>query len=702
MESEIIYYALGVVTSPFIGSLILTIFAFIHYAKTHGHEETEENNHEEHEEHGLKYTPLENFVSTIGILSIFASWVFMLLLAIKFFTTEHHGAFLTTSYDFFGFPVTQNIQVGLLVDALSVYMGLIVTTLALLIHMYAREYMHGDKGYPRFFATFNFFTGIMLSLVFSSSFFELFIFWELVGLSSYLLIGFWIFKPSAAHAAKKAFLYNKVGDVALLSGFLILYKLTGTLNFMELPDKIHNLTPLQTALISVLIFGGVIGKSAQFPLYTWLADAMEGPTPVSAILHSSTMVKAGVYMVARVFFLYWQAHEGEYNFAGDNWALAVVAWVAAITALLAGLQALVENEIKRILAYSTVSQISYMVLALGAGSKTAAMYHLLSHATFKALLFLTAGAVIHVVHTNNIWEMGNLRKKIPKTFTAMLIGAIGLSGFPGISGFWSKDAVLATVYYSDVPGNKILFTLGVVTAFITALYTTRFIIVVFFREPTPENIERVEHAHDGGFFLTIPPLIMAALVILESLTFIPTPIFKFEEWLMEWLEPGVHAHEVALTLPILSAIVVLLGIGTGIYLYYYNYNILASLNQNKVIIPIREFIAQRYYIDKVLYWIANVPAMIVSRLLQDIDIKIIDRTIIDTWIVKGSLGLAKISDVFDQGIIDGIVNGVWMIALTLGRAFRKLQTGIVSNYASIFAAALVIFLGYVNFLIFIK
>ena len=702
MASEILLFGKAVLFSPFIGAIIVSILAFLHYSREHKHD-TGSEKHKQHEEHGgIHYTKFENVVSTFGILSIFVSWFFMVLIAIKYLPGEEHEP-LTSQFGFFGFKEggTPDIPFGVLIDPLSVYMGLIVTTLALLIHIYAREYMHGDAGYARFFATFNFFTGVMLTLVFSTSFLELFIFWELVGLSSYLLIGFWFYKPTAAHAAKKAFLYNKIGDITLLAGFLMLYRYTRTLDFVELPAKMEALSDQQIAIIAVLIFGGVIGKSAQFPLYTWLADAMEGPTPVSAILHSSTMVKAGIYMVARVFFIYYEAKDGHNIFAGAEWALIVFAWIGAITALLAGLQALVENEIKRILAYSTVSQIGYMAIALGTGGKTAAMYHLLSHATFKALLFLTAGAVIHAVHTNNIWEMGGLRKKIPKTFWPMLIGATALAGFPGFSGFWSKDAVLLAAYESEVPGHLVVYYLGALTAFITALYSTRFIYVVFFRTPDPEHKEHVEKAHDGGFFLTTPSIILGALVIIESILFIP--VFNFEHWLSEILQPEIKPEAINYMVAGSSGIIVLLGIFVGLVLYHWKPELRTSLyNIAAFNWFANEFVAKRYRIDQVLYWIANVPVMWVAGILQSVDLKIIDRTIIDTWIVKGSLQLAKISDVFDQGFIDGIVNGVWQIFLYFGRQFRKFQTGLVSNYATIFAATLVLFLTYVNFLVLFK
>ena len=675
---------------PFISALILGLIAVF---------TTKPKKKDEDPVKSTSFLVQEKFVAVIGVGSIFISWVSIVITAFNAFSSHKvssEKAVLWT-YSFFGYGGTRvhDLEFGVFVDSLALFMGLIVATLALIIHWYATEYMRGDTGYARFFAKFNMFTGVMLSLVFSVSFLQAFIFWELVGLTSYLLIGFWYFKPSAAHAAKKAFLYNKIGDVSLLVGFIILYKYAGTLTYAQLPAAIAEIPSGSLALIGVLIFGGAVGKSAQFPLYTWLPDAMEGPTPVSAILHSSTMVKAGIYLIARSFFLYYNAHGGHFAFHEGSkiveLAPTVIAWIGVITAFLAAVQALIENDIKRILAYSTVSQIGYMAVGLGTGGLAPGMYHLLSHATFKATLFLTAGAVIHAVHSQNIWDMGGLANKIKYTFWPMVIAAAALAGLPPMSGFWSKDAVLLSAYSSDVPGHMAIFWLGTITAGITAFYSLRFILIVFFGEPRYDT-EHV-HPHDAGFPMSSALVILGVIIVTESLVFIPTPWFKFEDLLFEYLSPGVKPHEPEIMVMLASTLAVLIGLGLSYFVYKDGKPVELK---SGFLLGLYNFIANRYYIDKVLYWIANKPVMLVGDALKWVDYKIIDRIIIDTVFARGALYFAYISDYFDQGFIDLIVNLFADMAKSLGRWFRKIQSGVISNYATIMVGALTLFLISVN------
>jgi len=390
-----------------------------------------------------------------------------------------------------------HIQFGLRFDALSLLMLLIVTGVGSLIHIYSMQYMAGDPGYTRYFACMSLFTFSMLGIVVSNNFFQMFVFWELVGVSSYLLIGFWFKKPAAADAAKKAFLTNRLGDFGFFTGIVLVWAIAGTLNFDELSGKLHvnpELFDTAATVVGLLIFCGTVGKSAQFPLHVWLPDAMEGPTPVSALIHAATMVAAGVYMLCRVFFLFTIP------------ALHAISWIGGITALLAALIAVQQDDIKRILAYSTLSQLGYMVMAVGLGEPTTAMFHLATHAFFKALLFLAAGAVIHgMSKEQDIWKMGDLWDKIPLTFRVFLIGTLALCGLPPLSGFYSKDAILAAAYEH----NKALFAVGVLAAFLTTFYMFRLIFVVFFGKPKSE-LAKIRH-HPRKSRPIAYPLVLLAL-----------------------------------------------------------------------------------------------------------------------------------------------------------------------------------------------
>src|SRR5437016_14385880 len=328
------------------------------------------------------------------------------------------------------------VDFGLRLDPLSLLMLLIVTGVGGAIHIYSWGYMGEDRGFSRYFAGLSLFTFSMLGIVLANNFLMLFIFWELVGVSSYLLIGHWFERPSAADACKKAFLTNRLGDFGFLLGILMVWAMAGGLNFSLVEDQLKQTPALfgsMTTLVGLLIFCGAVGKSAQFPLHVWLPDAMEGPTPVSALIHAATMVAAGVYLVARTYPL----------FEAVPQALSVVAVIGGFTAIFAASMGLASNDIKRVLAYSTVSQLGYMMLALGAGSLGGGMFHLFTHAFFKALLFLAAGSFIHAVGTNDITEMGGLRRFMPRTYWTMAIGSLSLAGIPPFAGFWSKDDVLA-------------------------------------------------------------------------------------------------------------------------------------------------------------------------------------------------------------------------------------------------------------------
>ena len=392
-----------------------------------------------------------------------------------------------------------NVDFGLKLDTLSLMMLLIVTGVGGAIHIYSYGYMHEDRSQARFFAFMSLFTFSMLGIVLANNFLEMFVFWELVGVSSYLLIGFWFEKPSAGDAAKKAFITNRLGDFGFLAGILMVWGLLGSLNFAQLQSTLSANASLLggcATLAGLLIFCGTVGKSAQFPLHVWLADAMEGPTPVSALIHAATMVAAGVYMLCRTLFLF--NHE----------ALQVIAYIGGFTALLAALIAVQQNDIKRILAYSTLSQLGYMVMAVGLSGPTAAMFHLTTHAFFKALLFLGAGSVIHALHEEqDIWNMGALKQKMPITFWTFLIGTLALSGVPPFSGFYSKDSILAQAL---AQGNYLLFGVGVFVAALTTFYMFRLFFVAFLGNP---RTEKAKHAHESPLVMTLPLLALAVLAV---------------------------------------------------------------------------------------------------------------------------------------------------------------------------------------------
>src|SRR3989338_6372446 len=362
------------------------------------------------------------------------------------------------------------VDFGFLIDRLSILMLLVVTGVGSCIFFYSVGYMKGDESFPRYFASLSLFAFSMIGIVLANNFLMLFVFWELVAVSSYLLIGFWFEKPAAADAGNKAFIVNRVADFGFVIGILYVWMLSGrggerTFQFSQLsyliPDLLSkNLLSKETLTIAaLLVFCGVVGKSAQFPLYVWLPDAMEGPTPVSALIHAATMVAAGVYLLSRAFFLVSPVPE----------ALNVIAYIGGVTAILSAILALVQNDIKKILAYSTISQLGYMVMALGLGSSAIAMYHLTTHAFFKALLFLGAGAMIHSLHTQDIWEMGGLVKRMPVTAITFLIGTLALCGIYPLSGFFSKDEILALAYEN----NRQIYAIAIITAGLTAFYMSR-------------------------------------------------------------------------------------------------------------------------------------------------------------------------------------------------------------------------------------
>ncbi len=460
-----------------------------------------------------------------------------------------------------------SLRLGLLLDPLTAFMCVMVTFVSLLIFIFSTGYMKADANAKQFFCFLSLFAAAMLGLIIANSLLLLFVCWELVGLASYLLIGFWFHKPAAAAAAKKAFITTRIGDLGFLLGLLWLQDAQGTLLFYDGGHGIlesaalANLTHLlpcglaASTAIGLLIFCGAIGKSGQFPLHVWLPDAMEGPTPVSALIHAATMVAAGVFLIARVYPL----------MAADQLlanvpvhALTVVAFIGAITALMGALIAVAQNDIKRILAFSTVSQLGYMMLAIGVGSWVAAIFHLLTHAFFKALLFLGAGSVIHAAHhEQDIRRLGGLRPKMKVTFATFAIGMMALSGVPFLfSGFWSKEAILHAAHGWEV--SSLPFYAAVLGVVLTAFYMTRLVAEVFYGAPRSDE---ASHAHENSPAMTVPLVILAACSILFSLLAWPSP------WLQHQLDPSAHSESGDMSLVLPSIVLVALGLGAG-WAYY--------------------------------------------------------------------------------------------------------------------------------------
>jgi NADH-quinone oxidoreductase subunit L len=546
-----------------------------------------------------------------------------------------------------------NVDFGLKLDALSLMMMLIVTGVGGAIHIYSAGYMRGDPGFSRFFACLSLFTFSMLGIVLANNFVELFIFWELVGVSSYLLIGFWFEKPSAADAAKKAFITNRLGDFGFMLGILMVWAMFGSLNFDDIflgtlrGNYLSTLWPVTVA--GLLIFCGTVGKSAQFPLHVWLPDAMEGPTPVSALIHAATMVAAGVYMLCRVFFI----------FTPD--ALTVIAYIGGFTALLAALIAIQQNDIKRILAYSTLSQLGYMVMAVGLGGPTAAMFHLTTHAFFKALLFLAAGSVIIALHhEQDIWKMGGLRKKMPVTFWTFLVGTLALCGVPPFSGFYSKDAILGQALAAH---NYPLFALGAFVALLTTFYMFRLFFVAFLGEA---KVHEAGHAHESPGVMIWPLRVLAVMSIvggligvsgLYHLQFAGEPGEPATGLMQQIFEPFQQAP--------MAALLGIIAVAVGFFAAWTFYRNAKSDPLPAKLGELSKAMANRFYFDE-FYEATFIRA-------HDLIAAVMDW--IDRWIV--------------EGLCIGLVRGGTDLT---GRALRLAQTGNLQTYAFLFVLGVAVLL----------
>jgi NADH-quinone oxidoreductase subunit L len=548
------------------------------------------------------------------------------------------------------------VDFGLKLDPLSLMMMLIVTGVGGAIHIYSFGYMHADRGFSRFFTFMSLFTFSMLGIVLANNFIQIFIFWELVGVSSYLLIGFWFEKPSAADAAKKAFFANRLGDFGFLLGIFVVWNMFGSLSFEGIKPGLADFIARQSGpnivfiVMGLLIFCGAVGKSAQFPLHVWLPDAMEGPTPVSALIHAATMVAAGVYMLCRVFFL-----------LAYSDALPIIAWIGGFTALLAAAIAVQQNDIKRILAYSTLSQLGYMVMAVGLAGPTPAMFHLTTHAFFKALLFLGAGSVIHALHEEqDIWKMGGLKKKMPVTFWTFIIGTLALSGVPPFSGFYSKDSILAQAVEQK---NYPLFALGAGVAGLTTFYMFRLFFVAFLGEARNEKARR---AHESPTVMALP------LVLLAVFSAIGGAIGIWNNYCSQFV-PAKETLSIKQQLaePLHNLSPMLCGLGAvaiGLFAAFTLYKNAASDPLPARLGGLATAMKNRFYFDEI-YEATFIRA-------HDFIATVMDW--MDRWVVEG----------FGIGLIRGGTD-------ISGRALRLMQTGNLQTYAFLFALGVAVVLWFV-------
>ena len=540
------------------------------------------------------------------------------------------------------------IDFGLKLDALSMMMLLVVTGVGGAIHIYSFGYMDEDRSKSRFFAFMSLFTFSMLGIVLANNFVMMFIFWELVGVSSYLLIGFWFEKPSAGDAAKKAFITNRLGDFGFLAGILMVWGLLGSLNFSTLSANTATLGASAT-LAGLLIFCGAMGKSAQFPLHVWLPDAMEGPTPVSALIHAATMVAAGVYMLCRTLFLF------------NAESLHVISYIGGFTALLAALMAVQQNDIKRIIAYSTLSQLGYMVMTVGLNGPTPAMFHLTTHAFFKALLFLAAGSVIiGMHHEQDIWQMGNLRKKMPITFLTFTIGTLALCGVPPFSGFYSKDAILAQCLEQH---NYILFGVGVFVAALTTFYTFRLFFVVFFGK---EKSKAASHAHESPLVMTLPLVILAVFSFAGGFIGITNNYGSQLAHEHEMLSVWQQALE-----PLSNKLAMFCGLGAVVI----GFLLAKSLYGNATSDPL--------------------PAKL-GGLATAMKNKFYFDELYEATFIRAHDFLAAVADWIDRWILEGAIIGAIRGGTDLsGRALRLAQTGNLQTYAFLFVLGVALLLYFV-------
>jgi len=603
----------------------------------------------------------ETVAATISVLAILVGFVLAVIVMQEVAT---NGPIVAMTFNWLTFGAT-TITVGFSVTSLNALMLVVVTLVSTLVLLFSRSYMHKDDRFVRFYQYLNLFVFAMLGLVVSPNTLQFYIFWELVGVCSYLLVGFWYYKPEAAAAAKKAFIVTRIGDVGLFIGIILLYLGTGTFNFNQMFQgspvsaglghsaaalngglampwfHLHGLMfagwhPLFgmspygfVTLCAILVFVGAVGKSAQFPLHVWLPDAMEGPTPVSALIHAATMVAAGVYLVGRMYPL----------FLASSGASETVAIIGGFTAILAASIGLTQRDIKRVIAYSTVSQLGYMMMALGVGAYVSGFFHLMTHAFFKALLFLAAGSIIHAIDTQDLFQMGGLRKKMPLTHITFLAGALALSGIPPFAGFWSKDDILSATFDS---GHYVLYAMGLIAAFFTAFYIFRVYFLAFGGEAKTEK-----HAHEGGLAMTVPLIVLAILATFAG--FINAPFWpELGKFLQDrgpiGYDPGANYPLMAV-----SAVVGLLGIWLAYAVYSKEGRAERMATRMGVLYKLS---FHKWYVDEA-YQFSIV------------------------WLV---MKLADVLNFIDRWIVDGIVKLIGEVAYLGGVSLKYSNTGQVQTY----------------------
>jgi len=597
---------------------------------------------------------------TVGVSFIVSFLIYLELVRLPFyerkFIVEYFSWIKTGGLD---------ISFSYLVDPLSILMAMVVTGVGFLIHIYSIGYMHGDRGFARFFAYLNLFIFMMLTLVLADNYLLMFLGWEGVGLCSYLLIGFWYDKPFekmiTSDAGRKAFIVNRIGDFGFLIGLFLMYKYFGSLNFNTVFSIANKLQVGDSIVfwITLLLFVGATGKSAQIPLYVWLPDAMAGPTPVSALIHAATMVTAGVYMIARSSVLYALAPT----------TMEIVAIIGALTAVYAASMGLVQNGIKKVLAYSTISQLGYMFLAMGVGAFSAGIFHLTTHAFFKALLFLGAGAVMHALdNEEDIQKMGGLKTHLPITYKTFFIASLAIAGIPPLSGFFSKDEILWGAYSQ---GSFWLWLLGAIGAFMTAFYMFRLVALVF---ETPPRYG-AKHPHEAPKVMTLPLIVLGFFSVTAGFIGIPES-FGLKNLFHHWLEPvfedanaklileSAHSTSTEFMLMFISVLISVGGILLARYLYLKRMNIVAKLTQT--FSGVYKLLYNKYYVDEIY----------------------------DTIVVKPiKWGSEKLLwRFFDVKIIDGIVNGSARVTSTISSVIRFIQNGVVQFYAVVFLIGILIIL----------
>ena len=700
MESLLIHLSLAVLFLPLAGFLLLIFFG--------------------------KRIPRQDLIETGLLFVALAISVFIMVQKVFFMSVPRID--LTFRWldlgAVFGYPGL-TIDLGIAIDNITAIMLVVVTLISSLVHLFSLGYMEGDVRYTRYYAYLGFFSFSMLGIVLSNNLLMMYGFWELVGISSYLLIGHWYEKKSASDAGKKAFIVNRIGDVGFFIGIMIVFTQLHTFLLTKVFGGIaagHLSGPLLTAA-GILIFCGAVGKSAQFPLHVWLPDAMEGPTPVSALIHAATMVAAGVYLVARVYPMLT---------AG---ALTVIAYIGAITAFLAATIAITQNDIKKVLAYSTVSQLGYMVMALGVGAFSAGFFHLVTHAAFKAGLFLGSGSVIFAMHhEQDMRKMGGLRKKMPITYWSFVIFSLSISGIPLTSGFLSKDSILAgSLAYGILTGNYLIPIIGYAVVFLTAAYMFRLIIMTFHGEPRDHHA--YEHAKESPKVMTIPLMVLAALSIFVFYSF--NPLNPDDGWFLKAVtqpasvvpaaqsygfnqpvnlsvadsaqggtslagasfveQPAVPTpeyHEVMEEVHypglVVSLTLALLGIFMAFFVYEWKKLDAEKLKQR--VLPVYNFLYNKWYFDELYGATAVAGTVILSKSLAWFDSHVID------GVVNGAASLTRLSSrlsgQFDHYVVDGLVNfSAWFTGL-LGMGARKVQTGKVQTYI-VFALLGVIVIFYV-------